>query len=38
VTDGLIEQSGGTAVAVTTPVSELEESLTTVEADTKANG
>ena len=38
VTDGLIEQSGGTAVAVTTPVSELEESLTAVEADTKANG
>ena len=38
VTDGLIEQSGGTAVIVKTPVSELEESLTTVEADTKANG
>ncbi|MFC5790527.1 methionine ABC transporter substrate-binding protein [Agromyces tardus] len=35
---GLLESSGGTAVALTTPVSELEESLATVEADTKAQG
>ncbi len=33
---GLIEASGGTAVPVTTPVPDLEESLATVEADTKA--
>ena len=33
---GLIEASGNTAVAVTTPVADLEESLATVEADTKA--
>ena len=35
---GLLESSGGTAVALMTPVSELEESLATVEADTKAQG
>jgi D-methionine transport system substrate-binding protein len=35
---GLLESSGGTAVALTTPVAELEESLATVEADTKAQG
>ena len=35
---GLLESSGGTAGALTTPVSELEESLATVEADTKAQG
>ena len=33
---GLIESSGGTAVPATTPVPDLEESLATVEADTKA--
>jgi D-methionine transport system substrate-binding protein len=33
---GLIEASGGTAVPVTTPVADLEDSLATVEADTKA--
>jgi len=38
VTDGLVEQSGGTAVVVKTPVDELEASLTKVEADTAANG
>ncbi|WP_411698563.1 MetQ/NlpA family ABC transporter substrate-binding protein [Conyzicola sp.] len=31
VTDGVLEVSGGTAVLVTTPVSELEESLATVQ-------
>ena len=35
---GLLESSGGTSVALTTPVSELAESLATVEADTKAQG
>jgi len=38
VLDGLVEQSGGTAVTITTPVADLEASLTKVEADTKANG
>ena len=33
VTDGLIETSGGTAELVKTPVSELEESLNSVEED-----
>jgi D-methionine transport system substrate-binding protein len=33
---GLVEASGGTGVPVTTPVSDLEDSLTTVEADTRA--
>ena len=33
---GLLEASGGTAVAVQTPVADLEKSLTKVEADTKA--
>jgi len=34
---GLIEASGGTAVPVTTPVAELEDSLAKVEADTEAH-
>jgi len=34
---GLIEASGGTAVPVTTPVSELEDSLAKVQADTEAH-
>jgi len=38
VLDGLVEQSGGTAVTVKVPVADLEASLTKVEADTKANG
>lgn len=33
---GLLEASGNTAVAVTTPVADLEKSLAKVEADTKA--
>jgi D-methionine transport system substrate-binding protein len=33
---GLLEASGGTAVAVQTPVADLVDSLATVEADTKA--
>ena len=33
---GLLEASGGTGVAVQTPVADLEKSLTKVEADTKA--
>ncbi|WP_022894850.1 MetQ/NlpA family ABC transporter substrate-binding protein [Agromyces subbeticus] len=33
---GLIEASGNTAIAVTTPVADLEKSLAKVEADTKA--
>lgn len=33
---GLLEASGDTAVAVTTPVADLEKSLAKVEADTKA--
>ncbi|MDR6908036.1 D-methionine transport system substrate-binding protein [Agromyces sp. 3263] len=33
---GLLESSGGTAVPVTTPVSDLKDSLAEVEADTKA--
>jgi D-methionine transport system substrate-binding protein len=33
---GLVEASGGTGVPVTTPVSDLEDSLATVEADTRA--
>ncbi len=33
---GLLESSGGTAVTVTTPVSDLKDSLAKVEADTKA--
>jgi len=33
---GLLESSGGTAVPVTTPVSDLKDSLAKVEADTKA--
>ncbi|GLK16859.1 MetQ/NlpA family ABC transporter substrate-binding protein [Herbiconiux flava] len=37
VTDGLVENSGGTAELLKTPVSELEASLTEVEADTKAH-
>ena len=37
VTDGVLEVSGGTAVLVTTPVSELEESLATVEKDYAAS-
>lgn len=36
VQDGVLEVSGNTAVMLATPVSELEESLATVEADTKA--
>lgn len=32
----LVEASGGTAVPVTTPVKDLEDSLATVEADTKS--
>jgi D-methionine transport system substrate-binding protein len=32
----LLEASGGTAVPVTTPVADLEQSLAKVEADTKA--
>ncbi|MET0726171.1 MAG: MetQ/NlpA family ABC transporter substrate-binding protein [Leifsonia sp.] len=35
---GLIEASGGTAVAVKTPVSDLAASLKTVEADTEKQG
>lgn len=38
VLDGLVEQSGGTAVTVKVPVADLEASLTKVEADTEANG
>ncbi|HEY1106261.1 MAG TPA: MetQ/NlpA family ABC transporter substrate-binding protein [Agromyces sp.] len=34
---GLIEASGGTAVPVTTPVGELEDSLAKVQADTEAH-
>jgi D-methionine transport system substrate-binding protein len=37
VTDGVLEVSGGTAELVTTPVSELEESLATVEKDYAAS-
>ncbi|WP_159603338.1 MetQ/NlpA family ABC transporter substrate-binding protein [Agromyces humi] len=33
---GLLESSGGTAVPVTTPVADLKDSLSKVEADTKA--
>ncbi|TFD28134.1 MetQ/NlpA family ABC transporter substrate-binding protein [Cryobacterium lyxosi] len=36
VQDGVLEASGDTAVLLTTPVSELEASRVTVEADTKA--
>jgi D-methionine transport system substrate-binding protein len=36
VQEGLIESSGGTGVSVQTPVSDLVDSLTKVEADTKA--
>ena len=36
--DGLLEASGGTAVALKTPVADLEASLKTVEADTRKNG
>ncbi|HEV7948829.1 MAG TPA: MetQ/NlpA family ABC transporter substrate-binding protein [Glaciihabitans sp.] len=37
VLDGVVEQSGDTAVILKTPVAQLEESLATVEADTLAN-
>jgi D-methionine transport system substrate-binding protein len=37
VTDGLVENSGGTAVLLKTPVADLEKSLTETEADTKAH-
>lgn len=36
VQEGLLESSGGTSVALRTPVAELVESLAKVEADTKA--
>ncbi|GAA1820689.1 MetQ/NlpA family ABC transporter substrate-binding protein [Agromyces neolithicus] len=35
---GLLESSGNTAVALQTPVADLEESLAKVESDTEANG
>jgi D-methionine transport system substrate-binding protein len=38
VTDGVQETSGGTAVLVKTPVSELEETLETVQGDYAAQG
>jgi D-methionine transport system substrate-binding protein len=37
VTDGLVENSGGTAVLLKTPVADLEKSLADTEADTKAH-
>jgi D-methionine transport system substrate-binding protein len=37
VTDGVVENSGGTAVLLKTPVADLVKSLATVEADTKAH-
>ncbi|GHD50579.1 methionine ABC transporter substrate-binding protein [Mycetocola manganoxydans] len=38
VTDGVIENSGGTAVMLTTPVEELEESLATVQKQIEEQG
>ncbi|HXH35764.1 MAG TPA: MetQ/NlpA family ABC transporter substrate-binding protein [Plantibacter sp.] len=38
VTDGVIENSGGTAIALKTPVADLVKSLATVQKDIKAKG